>query len=82
MSIYLEKPNPYGYRLDIRHPLVEKLYWRYKDKHHIPRWCPMSDEERLDFEAQVVEWWEGRKRGHERGRPAGDAQAGLQADQQ
>ena len=56
MSIYLEKPNPYGYRLDIRHPLVEKLYWRYKDKHHIPRWCPMSDEERLDFEAQVVEW--------------------------
>lgn len=71
MSIYLEKPNPYGYRLDIRHPLVEKLYWRYKDKHHIPHWCPLSDEERLDFEAQVIEWWERRSNGRPGSLPAG-----------
>lgn len=60
--IYLAKPNPYGYKLDIRHPLVAKLYWRYKKQHHIPHWCPLSDAERLDFEAQVVEWWERRRK--------------------
>lgn len=64
MSIYLDRPNPYGYRLDIRNPLVEKLYWRYKEKNHIPHWCPMSDAERLDFEHQVEEWW--KRRNHER----------------
>ena len=63
MSIYLDRPNRYGYRLDIRNPLVQKLYLRYKDKHHIPHWCPLSDEERLDFEAQVIEWWERRQHG-------------------
>ncbi len=26
------KSNPYGYRLDLRHPLVRQLYDRYKDK--------------------------------------------------
>lgn len=61
--IFLDVPNRYGYQLDLKDPLVQKLYWRYKDKHHIPHWCPMSDEERLDFEAQVIEWWERRQHG-------------------
>lgn len=65
--IYLAKPTPYGYKLDIRNPLVAKLYWRYKKQHHIPHWCPLSDAERLDFEAQVVEWWERRKNGRSGG---------------
>ena len=59
--IFLDVPNKYGYQLDLKDPLVQKLYWRYKDKHHIPHWCPLSDEERLDFEAQVIEWWERRQ---------------------
>lgn len=65
MTIYLPKPNKYGYQLDICQPLVAKLYWRYKDAHHIPAWCPMSDEERMDFERQVIEWWERKKYGLE-----------------
>ena len=61
--IFLDVPNKYGYQLDLKDPLVQKLYWRYKDKHHIPHWCPLSDKERLDFEAQVIEWWERRSNG-------------------
>lgn len=61
--IFLDVPNKYGYQLDLKDPLVQKLYWRYKEKHHIPHWCPMSDEERLDFEAQVIGWWERRQHG-------------------
>lgn len=60
--IFLDVPNKYGYQLDLKDPLVQKLYWRYKDIHHIPHWCPLSDEERLDFETQVIEWWERRQR--------------------
>lgn len=69
--IFLDVPNKYGYQLDLKDPLVQKLYWRYKEKHHIPHWCPLSDAERLDFEAQVMEWWERRSNG----RP-GSIQAG------
>lgn len=61
--IFLDVPNKYGYQLDLKDPLVQKLYWRYKDIHHIPHWCPLSDEERLDFEARVIEWWERRNNG-------------------
>ena len=61
--IFLDVPNKYGYQLDLKDPLVQKLYWRYKDKHHIPHWFPLSDEERLDFEAQVIKWWERRNNG-------------------
>lgn len=61
--IFLDVPNKYGYQLDLKDPLVQKLYWRYKEKHHIPHWCPMSDEERLDFETQLIGWWERRQHG-------------------
>lgn len=69
--IFLDVPNKYRYQLDLKDPLVQKLYWRYKDKHHIPHWCPLSDEERLDFEAQVIEWWERRSNGRPGSLPAG-----------
>lgn len=69
--IFLDVPNKYGYQLDLKDPLVQKLYWRYKDKHHIPHWCPLSDGERLDFEAQVIGWWEMRQHGR-----SGSIQAG------
>lgn len=69
--IFLDVPNKYGYQLDLKDPLVQKLYWRYKDKHHIPHWCPLSDGERLDFEAQVIGWWERRQHGRSGSLPAG-----------
>ena len=61
--VFLNGAHKYGNKMDLKDPLVQKLYWRYKDKHHIPHWCPLSDGERLDFEAQVIEWWERRSNG-------------------
>lgn len=51
-SIYTQG-NPYGYRLNLRHPLVQKLYDRYKERLGISRSTPLSDEERLDFLEKV-----------------------------
>lgn len=59
--IFLDVPNKYGYQLDLKDPLVQKLYWRYKDKHHIPHWCPLSDGERLDFETTLIDWLNERR---------------------
>ena len=46
--------NPYGYQVDISHPDILPLYWRYKKWKGIPRWCPLSDEERKEFEAYIL----------------------------
>lgn len=46
--------NPYGYRVDISKPKYRKLYERYKKWKGIPRWCPLSDSERLEFERYVL----------------------------
>lgn len=58
-SLYTQG-NPYGYRLNLRHPLVQKLYYRYKERMGISRSTPLSDEERLDFEERVIPWLERR----------------------
>lgn len=57
--------NPYGYRLNLRHPLVQKMYYRYKAKLGISRSTPLSDEERMDFEERVIPWLKdrGQKKG-------------------
>ena len=60
-SIFVEG-NPYGYRLNISHPKIAPLYWRYKAWKDIPRTAPMSDQERFEFEAMVLK----RKEQHER----------------
>ena len=77
--IFLDMPNKYGYQLDLKDPLVQKLYWRYKDKHHIPHWCPLSDDERLDFEAQVIKWWERRQHEQQKERQRRGAFPGPEA---
>lgn len=59
-SLYTQG-NPYGYRLNLRHPLVQKLYDRYKERLGISRSTPLSDSERLDFEERVIPWLETRK---------------------
>lgn len=56
------KSNPYGYRLNLRHPLVQKLYYRYKERLGISRSTPLSDSERQDFEERVIPWLERREK--------------------
>ena len=46
--------NKYGYRVDITEPKYRDLYDRYKKYKNIPRWCPLSDYERLEFENYVL----------------------------
>lgn len=52
----IARDNPYGYRLNINHPLIRKIYWRYKEKNGIPRGYPLSDHERFEFEEVTIEW--------------------------
>ena len=63
-SIYTQG-NPYGYRLNLRHPLVQKLYDRYKERLGISRSTPLSDGERRDFEERVIPWL--KEHSHEKG---------------
>ena len=53
--------NKYGYRVDITKPKYRNLYDRYKNWKGIPRWCPLSDAERFEFE-QYVERWKQREK--------------------
>lgn len=46
--------NPYGYKVDITKPKCRELYERYKKWKGIPKWCPLSDYERLEFEEFVL----------------------------
>lgn len=46
--------NPYGYRVNISHPQIEPLYWRYKAWKGIPHNIPMSDAERFEFEEYIL----------------------------
>ncbi len=44
----------YGYKVDISDPKIKPLYERYKKRKGIPSWCPLSDDERLEFESYVL----------------------------
>ena len=44
----------YGYQVDISDPKIKPLYERFKKWKGIPRWCPLSDEERLEFESYIL----------------------------
>ena len=46
--------NKYGYQVDITKPKYRNLYDRYKKYKNIPRWCPLSDGERFEFENYVL----------------------------
>lgn len=45
--------NPYGYQVNINHPLIQPLYYRFKNWKDIPRSFPLSDEERFEFENYI-----------------------------
>ena len=44
----------YGYKVDISSGEIRKLYSRYKRWKGIPEWCPLSDQERLEFEKYIL----------------------------
>ena len=46
--------NKYGYQVDITEPKYRELYERYKKWKGLPRWCPLSDGERFEFENYVL----------------------------
>ena len=50
----LMSDNPYGYKVDISDPKVLPLYKRFKKWKGIPNWCPLSDEERFEFESYIL----------------------------
>lgn len=54
------KNDKYGYRVNIRNPVAAELWRRYRKKLGLPTWCPASDEERLEFEVQVIPYLESR----------------------
>lgn len=53
--------NPYGYRVDISKTKYRELYDRYKQWKGIPKWCPLSDWEREEFERYVLGEMKGVK---------------------
>ena len=46
--------NEYGYQVDISDPKIKELYFRYKKWKKIPSWCPLSDDERFEFESYIL----------------------------
>lgn len=42
--------NPTGYRYNINHPVISKLYTVYRKKHGIPEHFAPSDKQRHEFE--------------------------------
>lgn len=45
--------NPTGYRYNINHPVISKLYTVYRKKHGIPEHFAPSDKQRHEFEQHV-----------------------------
>ena len=43
--------NPYGYRYNINHPTINRLFFRFKKWKGIGETMPLSDRERFEFEA-------------------------------
>lgn len=46
--------NTYGYKLNINHPQIKSLYYRYKKSKNLPEHFPLSDEQRREFEAEIL----------------------------
>lgn len=53
-SLYA-KNNKYGYRLNVNHPYINKLYLRFKASKGIEINIPISDINRREFEVVVIE---------------------------
>lgn len=47
--------NPYGYAININHPIIRPLYLQFKQKNGYRYDEPIPDSERLRFEAEINE---------------------------
>lgn len=53
-GIYLPRNNKHGYGVNITHPEIEPKYREYRRRLGIPIGCALSDEQRKDFEREIV----------------------------
>lgn len=44
----------YGYKINLRDKKMRELYERFKKWKGIPKWCPLSDNERFEFENYII----------------------------
>ena len=44
---------PKYYTTDINNPRIRRWYDAYRERLGLPIWCPMSDQERREFDAKV-----------------------------
>lgn len=58
VSIYTEG-NPYGYRYNLVHPTVNRLYKRYRAWKNIDN-RPLTDAERFEFEGYLDKYFAGK----------------------
>lgn len=56
------KNSPYGFKVNINHPSVTPLYKRYKLWRGIPENCPLSDDQRLEFESYILPKMKGEEK--------------------
>ena len=53
-SIYTNN-NKYGFRLNVNHPYINKLYLRFKASKGVGVNSPLNDSDRMEFERVVIE---------------------------
>lgn len=49
------RDNPYGYTFNVNHPIIKKIYERYKERKGLSGSYPVSDAERRRFD-----WYIGK----------------------
>lgn len=52
----------WGYRTDLNDPEIRELYFRFKAWKNIPRWCPLPDQERHEFDTWVMRYYAKRRK--------------------
>ena len=59
-SYYLPAGHKYGYLININNPQMKQLYYRWKEKHGIPKRIPLSDQDRHQFDRDIMLLLQGR----------------------
>ena len=65
-STIYANPNPYGYKLNINHPLIRPHYERFKVKCNTPI---LSDAERFEFERLMIDALEKNRKKQKKSLP-------------
>lgn len=48
-------PNQWGYKFNVNHPTVGRLYKEYQQQHGLDVRISMTDAQRLDFEQELLQ---------------------------